>query len=188
MSRICVIRDITFKMEEEEKITAKLQEFQFLNRAILMASGGEFIEQKLRNIMEELRNSVSFDSVRVITMDKSGEYIQIFTAFPEITERFGETEKKPMKNTIIEKIMLNRKTIVLKITEDEISSGILSKNTKCAVLCPIILINSFLGVLVIESGELYTYVDDYPKVIETIAQITGMIIRVHRSLEWGLLT
>ena len=188
LSRICVIKDITSRMEEEKKITVKLQESQFLNRVILMASGGEFIEQKLRNIMEELRNSISFDSVRVITMDKSGEYIQIFTAFPEISERFGETEKKPMKNTVIEKIMLNRKSVVLKITEDEVFSGILSKNTKCAVLCPIILINSFLGVLVIESEELYKYIDDYPKVVESIAQITGMIIRLHRSLEWGLLT
>ncbi|MEQ8226125.1 MAG: GAF domain-containing protein, partial [Candidatus Eremiobacterota bacterium] len=150
--------------------------------------GGEFIEQKLRNIMEELRTSLSFDSVRVITMDKSGEYIQIFTAFPEISERFEETEKKPIKNTVIEKIMLNRKTVIIKNTEDAIASGILSKNTKSAVLCPIILINSFLGVLAIESEELYKYLEDYPKVFETIAQITGMIIRVHRSLEWGLLT
>jgi len=191
LSRICVIRDITFRIEEEEKIAAKLKEFQFLNRAILMASGGEFIEQKLRNIMEELRTSLSFDSARVITMDKSGEYIQIFTAFPEISERFEETEKKPIKNTVIEKIMLNRKTVIIKNTEDAedaIASGILSKNTKSAVLCPIILINSFLGVLAIENEELYKYLEDYPKVFDTIAQITGMIIRVHRSLEWGLLT
>jgi PAS domain S-box-containing protein len=188
LSRICVVKDVTSRIEEEQKLNIKLQEFQFLNRVILMASGGEFIEQKLRNIMEELRSFVSFDSVRVITMDKSGEYMQIFTAYPEISERFGETEKRPMKNTVIEKIMLNRKAIVAKIIKDEIAAGILSENTKSAVFCPIILINSFLGVLVIESEELYKYIDDYPRYIESIAQITGMIIRLHRSLEWGLLT
>ncbi|HPZ09932.1 MAG TPA: hypothetical protein PL110_17705, partial [Candidatus Eremiobacteraeota bacterium] len=59
--------------------------------------------------------------------------------------------------------------------------------TKCAVLIPMILINSFLGVLVIENQEANKYIDNYPEVLTSVAQIIGMSIRIHRKLEWGLI-
>ncbi len=115
LSRICIIRDITSRIKEEEKLQEKLIEFHFLNKAIQIASGGEFIEQKLRNIMEETHNIVSFDSVKIVLMDKSGEGIQIFTAYPEISERMEDLKLKPIKNTIIERIMLNYSTLIFRL-------------------------------------------------------------------------
>jgi len=188
LSRICVIRDITIRIKEEEKLNQKLNEFVLLNKCIFVATGGEFIEQKLRNITEILKEIIQFDSARIVLMEKSGENFQVLPIYPEVAHRLGEGDNIPIKNTVIEKVMLNRKPVILSNPKEEIERKILSPGTRSAALFPMILVNSFTGVVIVESQEYYKYVDYYPEVLNSIAQITGMMIRIHRKLEWGLIS
>jgi PAS domain S-box-containing protein len=182
LSRICVIRDITNRIKEEEKLNQKLNEYLSINKVISIATGGEFIEQKLRNIIEEFHNVLDFASARVILMDRTGDFIQITQIYPEVTHRLWEGEKISIKNTIIEKIMLNRKSVIIPVIKED-ERAILSDNMKSAIIIPMILINSFIGVIIIESPELYKYTDSYPDVFNSISQIIGMTIRIHKHVK-----
>ena len=188
LSRICVIRDITSRVKEEEKLTQRLKEFDLLNKIILLAAGGEFIEQKLSFVMDIVKKIVEFDTARIILMEKSGESIQAMDIYPEISHRMGEAPTMSIKNTVIEKMMLNRKLIILSNVKEEIKSGVLSSGTKCALLLPMVLVNSFIGCVIIESQEYYKYVDSSTEVLTSISQIMGMMIRIHKKLEWGLIS